>query len=643
MLAHDEVDNLFRVIRDLTAQGVAVVYISHRLEEIRTIGDRVTVLKDGRTVATGPAGAHHPDPRRGVADDRPHHRVRLPAPAGRRRPRATSCCGSRTSRLAGSFSDVTLHRARWRDRRHRRAGRLRPLRGARDRLRRPPAYAGHGDRRRAGACRRAASRRRCAPASGWPPRSARARRCCSASRSCATSRWPRCRRFARFGWVNRRPGARRGESGRPSRSTCARRTRRRLARTLSGGNQQKVVARPLAARRLPAAAARRADPGRRRRGPVGDLRADPPAGRRGGRRPARLQRGARGARPGRPGAGDARGRGHPRGPGRRARRAPRARHDHGRKCGVSDQMSEPVASSHELAAEVTTDEQARVERAAEVAGESGPLQSRAPQRGAVGDAAQPRPGRRAGRCWPSSAPSPATTSSTSDNIRNILVSSSVIGVVTVGMTFVIIGGGIDLSVGALVALAVVWATTVATQDYGAVAMVACALLVGVGVRARQRRADRLRPARAVHRHAGDAGQRPRSGGQDRRQPDPDRQRCRPSSTSPARTSIGVPMLVVILAVVVAARLGPAQPDHVRPTHVRHRRQPRGSAAGRHRRPPSHRRCSTRCPGCAAASPRMMLDGAHDHRLEHARQPLRARRHRRGRSSAAPCSAAAGAR
>jgi ribose transport system ATP-binding protein len=47
-----EVDNLFRVIRDLTADGVAVVYISHRLEEIRKIADRVTVLKDGRTVAT---------------------------------------------------------------------------------------------------------------------------------------------------------------------------------------------------------------------------------------------------------------------------------------------------------------------------------------------------------------------------------------------------------------------------------------------------------------------------------------------------------------------------------------------------------------------------------------------------------------
>jgi ribose transport system ATP-binding protein len=52
-LAHDEVANLFRIIRELTAGGVAVVYISHRLEEIRDIGDRVTVLKDGRAVAHG--------------------------------------------------------------------------------------------------------------------------------------------------------------------------------------------------------------------------------------------------------------------------------------------------------------------------------------------------------------------------------------------------------------------------------------------------------------------------------------------------------------------------------------------------------------------------------------------------------------
>ena len=51
VLAHDEVADLFRVIRELTARGIAVIYISHRLEEIRQIGDRVTVLKDGRTSA----------------------------------------------------------------------------------------------------------------------------------------------------------------------------------------------------------------------------------------------------------------------------------------------------------------------------------------------------------------------------------------------------------------------------------------------------------------------------------------------------------------------------------------------------------------------------------------------------------------
>jgi len=53
VLDSGEVERLFGVIRDLTAADVAVVYISHRLEEIRAIGDRVTVLKDGGTVTTG--------------------------------------------------------------------------------------------------------------------------------------------------------------------------------------------------------------------------------------------------------------------------------------------------------------------------------------------------------------------------------------------------------------------------------------------------------------------------------------------------------------------------------------------------------------------------------------------------------------
>ena len=53
VLDGEEVENLFHIVSDLAAAGVAVVYISHRLEEIRRIGDRITVLKDGKTVATG--------------------------------------------------------------------------------------------------------------------------------------------------------------------------------------------------------------------------------------------------------------------------------------------------------------------------------------------------------------------------------------------------------------------------------------------------------------------------------------------------------------------------------------------------------------------------------------------------------------
>lgn len=52
VLDSEEVRNLFTVVRELTSQGIAVVYITHRLEEIREIGDRITVLKDGSTVAS---------------------------------------------------------------------------------------------------------------------------------------------------------------------------------------------------------------------------------------------------------------------------------------------------------------------------------------------------------------------------------------------------------------------------------------------------------------------------------------------------------------------------------------------------------------------------------------------------------------
>jgi rhamnose transport system ATP-binding protein len=51
-LSKEDTDNLFRVVRELRAQGVGMIYISHRLEELPTIADRVTVLRDGTTIAT---------------------------------------------------------------------------------------------------------------------------------------------------------------------------------------------------------------------------------------------------------------------------------------------------------------------------------------------------------------------------------------------------------------------------------------------------------------------------------------------------------------------------------------------------------------------------------------------------------------
>jgi ribose transport system ATP-binding protein len=51
-LTTSEIENLFKVIRKLKSEGVGIIYISHRLEEIFEIGDRVTVMRDGKKIAT---------------------------------------------------------------------------------------------------------------------------------------------------------------------------------------------------------------------------------------------------------------------------------------------------------------------------------------------------------------------------------------------------------------------------------------------------------------------------------------------------------------------------------------------------------------------------------------------------------------
>ncbi len=60
-LPADEVERLFGVLRELRARGVAMIYVSHRLDEVFAIADRVAVLRDGRLVGTRPVGATSAD------------------------------------------------------------------------------------------------------------------------------------------------------------------------------------------------------------------------------------------------------------------------------------------------------------------------------------------------------------------------------------------------------------------------------------------------------------------------------------------------------------------------------------------------------------------------------------------------------
>ncbi|GMV92746.1 MAG: ribose import ATP-binding protein RbsA 2 [Candidatus Hydrogenedentota bacterium] len=53
-LTDHELDALFALIRELKEQGIGMIYISHRLEEIFAIGDRVTVMRDGEYISTKP-------------------------------------------------------------------------------------------------------------------------------------------------------------------------------------------------------------------------------------------------------------------------------------------------------------------------------------------------------------------------------------------------------------------------------------------------------------------------------------------------------------------------------------------------------------------------------------------------------------
>ena len=68
-LSRKEIEILFHTIAEVKAQGIGVIYISHKLEEVKEIGDRITVMRDGQRIATMPAdGCGYP------ADHQPHDR-----------------------------------------------------------------------------------------------------------------------------------------------------------------------------------------------------------------------------------------------------------------------------------------------------------------------------------------------------------------------------------------------------------------------------------------------------------------------------------------------------------------------------------------------------------------------------------------
>ena len=57
-LTEDEVDALFSLVRSLRERGLTTIFVSHRMSELFAIADRITILRDGRTIESGPVGRY---------------------------------------------------------------------------------------------------------------------------------------------------------------------------------------------------------------------------------------------------------------------------------------------------------------------------------------------------------------------------------------------------------------------------------------------------------------------------------------------------------------------------------------------------------------------------------------------------------
>ena len=234
-LASGEVERLFGVIRELRGRGIGILFVSHRLDEVMAIADRVTVMRDGSTLGTWPAcdltRERLVELMVGRPLDQEFPKVRAerwPRGVGRAQPLGRAGAG----RLV-----LGARRGGAGDRRAGGSGAHGPR--AAD-LRRGPGGAGARSCWTAARWRSARRATRSGTGSASSPRTARRRGWCSVSRPATTSP---CRT-----WTAGRPGGGSGE-GRSCRSSSASWLSLRIrlagpaqpARDLSGGNQQKLL------------------------------------------------------------------------------------------------------------------------------------------------------------------------------------------------------------------------------------------------------------------------------------------------------------------------------------------------------------------------------------------------------------------
>ena len=211
VLVPQEVDELFGNLAELKREGLTVIFISHKLDEVRKVADSITVIRRGTTVGDG---RPEDDDRAAAGRDDGRLRTALAGDAdldGPRRPSSSSCDGvdrGDAGRTAGGRRRRP-RRPRGRGRRHRRRRGQRPGRaGRRD----------HGPASARGRHRRVRRSRTSAPgapatgarrASASSPRTGTARACCSRRRSGRTgSSVTRRRPPAAKGWFIDRKAAR---------------------------------------------------------------------------------------------------------------------------------------------------------------------------------------------------------------------------------------------------------------------------------------------------------------------------------------------------------------------------------------------------------------------------------------------------